>query len=265
MITSNPDGSVSHAENWKRNLAKRLPDLKEILTWDDLFEEWEFDTMPESYTWMELDHALDILYGDVDDALARRYLARALAVADRAFAEHKFENEKCIDGFPSNRGFANSARQYARALLGQGFDTDAMRTIPDDMAAFVEKEGLAWNDHSQSWVLAGVRALLILGDAGATGDYLDRFPAFDYHKTELGLLKALIKAASKQEPPIDDPMLLTRWDKFFNRIRGPHYTGPRHIAQPPQQRFEIAIIRHRWFVDPGKPIDWYAVIQSIRR
>lgn len=40
----------SYKELWHTKIKDELPEFKEILSWDDLFEEWDRDSMPEVWS-----------------------------------------------------------------------------------------------------------------------------------------------------------------------------------------------------------------------
>ncbi len=115
---------ISFEKAWRDDVKRREADLREIDAHnDDAFRNWERNSSPETEAADQLFLATDILYGQGDRELARRFLRQAIAVAERAFAEDKVRKSKwCQPGFPKNRGEAEKIRVYAKALLGQKFD-----------------------------------------------------------------------------------------------------------------------------------------------
>ncbi len=261
----------SFERKWRERLEGACSDYEIILSHEKLkpFHNWNKSISPESDAWDELEHALNIFYGDpAEKNFSTQFLERSLQVSERAFEENVFnKGELRSVRFPQNRSRATSAREYARALSGKKFNVKAMLTVADDTETYVALDDVPWEEIEQAQYLYAVRAVLVAGDAERAAELFESHDVFPYHKQEAFLLQALIASALKADgkTPLKDDKLLDRFDKFFDRIRSPSYTGGKSYCDAGQQRFEIGIIRHRWFFSKDGTIDWQQVIEDIRR
>jgi len=256
---------VQFKQLWRSKIEMELPDFDEILSWDDLFDGWDRDKMPDAGAATELHFALELLYGGYEK-LATRFVVRCLSYADRAFAEDKFRKGKwCKASFPMNRGNAERVRQYARALLGKKFELKTYHASAEDIIQYFTIHG-DWKDsHSHAFWLAAVRMALIAGDPSRAVEMIDEASSLKWHQKEADLLADIARAAAKSQP-IKDERLLARLDKLFDKVRSPKWRGSAKIFdEPNEQRLELGAIRYRYFTAKDGNIDWDAVIESIRR
>jgi hypothetical protein len=251
---------------WRELLEKDHADLAEILSHDDLFEDWGRDHMPEVAAEEELHAGLDLLYGDVDPKMANQYLKRCIAVANRALAEDKFRKSRwCKAGFPENRGQAERVRQYARALLGQHLNTEALLSAADDIVQYFRQHADWPDSHTQARWLGAVRMTFVAGKPGRALKLVEEAGSLEWHQKEADLLAVIAREAVVAQPVRNDK-LLQRLDRIFDKVRSPRWHGPAKVFnEPDEQRLELGVIRYKYFVSKDRSIDWDAVIESIRR
>lgn len=251
----------SFKDIWKKQIDASRSDLEELTTWD-IFEDWERHRGPESKAENQFINALDILFAGTDDVLAHKFLERCLAILDRAFKENKFESKLCAARFPLNRGGGERLRAYAQALLGGKFSPSALITTSEDCEEHCNLYPPGhWDAQSQAYYLAAIRAALIAGDVDRAARLLKTKKSFKWHATEHGLLQRVATAAP-QKQPIRDPKLFDDYDNFFDQIRDPA-SKPNVFTELHILRFELGVIRFKYFMSKSGEIDWPTVIESI--
>lgn len=261
----------SYEIKWRERIGRDRTDLKQILVMEQLkpFQDWDRNMMPEDDAWDELKYALDVLYGTPSDkSLWSAFLNRSLQVSERAFKEKLFNKGPGREiRYPANRSKATSAREYARALSGKKFDTEALLTVADDTLTYLAIDDVPWEEIEQAKCLNAVRAVLVAGDAQRAQEIFDLYDTYPVDKQEASLLKDLVEAALKADgtTPLKESIPLERYDKFFDRVRSPGFKGGKSFCDPGHLRFEIGVIRHRWFFSKDGSIDWQQVIEDIRR
>jgi hypothetical protein len=258
---------TSFESAWRDEWVNEERSFREIDAYnDDAFRNWNRNCNPEIETADQFFLATDILYSQGDRELALRFLRQAIAVADRAFAEDKFRKSKwCRPGFPKNRGEAEKIRVYAKALLGEKFEPIRIRRAAEDILSWW-RENADWSDAMmQADWLTALRMSLIAGDPAWTRELVAEAMLMNFYRAEVKRMDDVARAALEHQP-IRDAALRKRIDERFDTVRSPKWKGRGAVGEPFEDvRFELAVVRHRYFISKDGTIDWDAVIESIRR
>ena len=257
---------TSFEQAWREEWRREEPSFRELDAHsDDAFRSWDRNSMPEGEAADQFYFGIDILYGQGDEKLARRFLRQAIAVAERAFAEDKFHKSKwCRPGFPENRGKAEKIRVYAKALLGERFEPVRIRRAAEDILSWW-RENADWPDAMMQadWITA-LRMALIAGEPEWTLELIDEAKLLNFYKSDVKRLGDIARAAV-EEQPIRDAMLRKRIDERLDTVRSPKWRGRGPVGEPFQEvRFELAVIKYQYFVSMDRTINWKAVIESVR-
>src|SRR5262249_31609158 len=153
----------------------------------------------------------NIAFADPDHDLVRRFLSRAVEVADRAFAEDKFQNELCRGAYPYNVARALRIKAHCLSIMTGVTQEQLFREASRHFLKYCQEE---------TYYLNGVRTALLAGDhvLAQTVYQAGQLPEGD---EEPPILKALIDAArSGERPPAKAQASL---EKLFERVRDPHH------------------------------------------
>lgn len=247
---------------------KRHEENSEFRTRDvrtDPFANWDRNTMPESQVEWDLERALDVYYANADESLARQYLNRCLRVAKRILDENKLvELDKGGEGlFPVKRGRTYRAQAYAQALLGRDVDRELLIRASKDYEDYCNGVGKSpWDSQAQCYYLNAVTLSLLADDRARARELLATKRSFKWHAEQFALYQEL--AQTTAEPPIPDPALLERFNRFFNEVRDPKY-DPKVFIEPGTLRFELGALRDKYFISSNGEIDWQRVIEAVSR
>lgn len=251
--------TIDCAGRWRAEWIRREEGLREISSWDP-FRDWNRNRMPESSVEDELRVSLVPLLGRGDVALAELFLRRALAIADRAIAEKRLQDELCRFSFPHNRSRLTRARSYAACLLDVSLDEAALsQASRDNYAWAMMPEQPCWDSQIQAYATAAIRLALVAGDQALAAEQLGTRKSFKWHSQEHAILKRIATAAPATLARDD----LAALDAYFDVIRDPGFKADvyheTHIV-----RLEMSIIRYRYFVSKDGSIDWNRVLEQIR-
>jgi len=222
----------------------------------DPFARWEKNRAPELGAKEQLIWALYIAFADPAHELVRRFLTRAVEIADRALAERKFEDELCRGAFPANVGVALRTKAQCLSILTGVTQESLFREASEHFLQYCRDEELGWDEIARNYYLSGIRSALLAGNPELAREVLQAGQAPE-HEEELALLQALIAAAGNGErlPPKTQAGL----DKLFDRTRHPRYDQkpPLSVIVGP---FEIACVRDKYAVSEDRKVDWRRVI-----
>lgn len=149
---------------WREKYEAQRTAYANILGWD-LWKGWEADVEPESRASLELWSGLSALWGG-DEATARLYFERAMAVCLRAASEKPYVRPPEALAYPTSRGVAyprNRAlmargRAHLRGLLGHEHAHELaiadFRDAAADYAEWCKDYGAGtWGEIGQAYTL----------------------------------------------------------------------------------------------------------------
>jgi hypothetical protein len=259
----------SYRAGWVKHFQEQREGYFEVAGWD-LFEQWDLETKPDWNAERNLRSALELFYGRGDADLARRYLERCLAIAERTLAEDKLRSPRCRDAFPENRGILLRACAFARALLGNPLEEAALR---ESSAAFEEAcanfPKHKWDDFQENTYLSAIRLALVAGDAETVQRLLTRRRVFRWFPEQDDLFRGLLHLLQTSAPP--DESFQDRFKVYFDRVRDPKYKPQVQMnsgifdvyVRRDMLRLEIGILYDKYFLSPTKTIDWQQTIDAI--
>ena len=244
-------------EYWRDRLASRGHEHANIIARDP-YEHWDLNCAPEMGADFDLFLALNIAFADPDHDLVRRFLSRAVEVADRAFAEDKFQNELCRGAYPYNVARALRIKAHCLSIMTGVTQEQLFREASRHFLKYCQHE-TAWTWLEETYYLNGVRTALLAGDhvLAETVYQAGQLPDGD---EEPPILKALIDAArSGERLPAKAQASL---EKLFERVRDPHHkkrSMPLEVMIGP---FEIACVRDKYVVSRDGRIYWRRVLRD---
>jgi hypothetical protein len=205
-----------------------------------------------------------------DHLHARIFFERAIRNADRLEREDRFHDTEIAEcAYPCSLAEAIQARAYARWLLGQGLDRNAIKraaeffvdwclTKPDDCRRFVSPV-------TMGFYLEGIRAATVSGDldfARKVDEAPHRFT--EYHAEERDLWRSLLTTYPRLNQRFRE-----QFEEFFDRVRNPDFQvtvgGYPTFVRREWLGLDTGIIRQMYLLNatPLEPVDPQAVIESV--
>jgi hypothetical protein len=242
---------------WKDKYLKDASALGQIAEMDP-FRDWDHGSMPEMQVELDLGYAVEILLGDGDTTLARRFLARSVQMAERARMEDKLISPLCKVSFPGNRARMVRAAAYAEGLLGEPLDAAGMLQVARDFHEDVSAPGASDDEVDQADHLSGVTAALIGGDQQLAACQIRTRRRFKWHPQRHRLL---LRIASATTPLTADD--LAEFDAYFDPLRHPGFKSEIYLNVG-MARLEMSVLRSMYYIRPGEPLSWDHVLEQIR-
>lgn len=245
---------------WVERYERDRNGFAEVLTWDP-FREWERNAMPESSVQQELRGALYVAYAwGVDHEQAVAFLNRACKAAERTINEDKLTSALSVASFPLNRGTLHRDYSYARAILGERLDEEALRQSSRDFEEWCKKYGKGqWDSQAQANYLAAVRLASITGDIDRARELLKTKKSFNWHKVEHELWKRLVELSGTVRA---DAEFSEYFMEYFDKFRDPRFI-PDVYMETDVLRLELAAIRDKYLVSGYGEIDWSRAVDSV--
>jgi len=103
---------------------------------------------------------------------------------------------------------------------------------------------------------------LIAGDRGRAEELLKFSKTFRHYAVEHKLWKKI--AATRSGLPLKDHSLLAEFDEVFDPIRNPNFK-PTVFMGVAMARFEMAVLRYKYFCSKAGEIDWQKAIKQVTR
>lgn len=256
MMSATDEYKVLWLARYERNRAG-YPQMLGI----DPLDGWARNHMPEMMVEEEMNAGLRIAYAfSTDHEQAVAFFRRACSVAQHAIHEDKLTSPMCNSSFPLNRGILYRAYTYARALMGEPVDIEALRQSSRDFEEWCKgyKKG-EWDSQSQANYLAAVRLSLIGGDIDRVRDLLKTKRSFKWHNTENGLWKMLVEKGERRG---DDGEFVALFNYHFGKLRDPRLV-PDVYMETDVLRLELAVIADKYIVSPDGRIDWRRAVESV--
>jgi hypothetical protein len=254
----------SYRQLWRSHCEAEYKGFLEIIA-KDRFHNWENNSGPEETAERDLFLGVELLYAQLDPALARQYIERSLTILKRIFDENRCEY---LDhGFPMNRGEALRTAAYARALLGEPLDTasfsQASRDIETHCRGTPPNKLCSWDAVTQTWWLSAVRLSLLAGDVERARNLLQHKKSFKSVKLQYDALAALGAAAPPL--PIVDPKVREQFEVYFDAVRNPNYQYPpdQILDSHKLVMFELGLLRDKYFISPDGTIDFHRAIDAV--
>jgi hypothetical protein len=201
----------------------------------------------------ELEHGLEILLAHTDQLDSKIFFRRALKLVDRANRSRTRIRDRL------SQGIIQRTNCYARALLGQPLDVAMLLEASQSIEVGCQTN--YWDDYTQMYYLAAVRASLIAGDVTRAERLFGVRKKFKDNAREFALLKLLVEALSPASKVRIDK-LRDRFQSFFDRVRSPRYF-PSALTEGILLSFEYGVLWCLYFVSHDRTIDWQQVIESI--
>lgn len=253
---------MSYRSKWVDALANDRKDYVEILR-RGRFVLWDDNRMPEGSVEDGLRYALDIMYADPAEHLAQAFLIQSQEVARRVIAEDKLRSSTCARFFPHNRARFLRASTYVEAILSSVLNSEALEQATTDEVEWCrDMRGSDWDEVAQAYMLAGARRTLVAGDAERALLILNDDRGFKRHKEQCRELKGVAERAGESDGPITDARVHVGYDAFFDRMRDPSLK-PTVYCEREILRFELGVIREKYFVSADRSIDWGRAIDAI--
>jgi hypothetical protein len=249
-----------HEQLWIAHYERNRAAYPDVLR-NDPFVFWERDQIPEMAVDEELRAGLHIAYAwgtAHEQALA--FLRRACSVAQRIIGEDKLTSPECVGGFPLNRGRVYRSYSYARALLGEPLDVEAVEQSSRDFEEWCRGYGKGeWDSQAQANYLASVRLALISGNLDRARELLKTKKSFRWHKDEHELWKILVE---KREEIRRDEEFAHRFSRLFDKLRVPGFVPDVYI-ETDILRLELPAIREKYLVDEDGVIKWSRAVDLV--
>lgn len=250
----------SSLDAWRRRFDREEKSYKDILTWDR-WKDWDRNTAPDSSAEGNFTLALSILYSGRGKKYSTQFLQMALDCVQRAEDENKFQSSLCEFDFPHNLGNAMRVKQYAQALQSGVFSNQELLESAKNHEKFCRGRK-RWGDIERAHILAAARMALIAGARDRAGQLLKSTRPFRNREAEQSLWKKI--AALKSDLPLKDCGLLAEFDAVFDPVRLPNY-WPKFYMELLLTRFEMAVIRYKYFVSRDGTIAWSRAIKQVTR
>jgi len=255
-------GSI--ADQWREEYRRDADEYPKILSMDP-FKNWDRNMMPYSKVERLTDDALNIFYGQGDAHMARQLLDQAAQVVARIHAEDRLNPDKypvAAETWPISQLRLARAEAYLKLVRDKTLDVTLLLHRLDRLHAKISIEQNDWGDFGDYYVLLGMRLALIGDVPERVAEFFAMAPTFQ-HKDNQDHAQVLLAIAieSKKGLPIRDEALRHRFQKVFDAFRPPrpkqsYYTGP-------LDRFELALIGDKYFVDEAGKIAVERAIQSV--
>ena len=247
-------------EHWINQYKRNAPDHPRMLT-KDPFVDWDLSSMPEGAAELKIMFGLQTLYGEGDIATARGFFDQGLAICERALKEEKFKSDRCKSKLPLNRGMLLRARAYATGLLGTQPSTEWLLQAADDFLGWIKDFGKGdWDSHAQAYHLAAVRLSLLAHQSDQAQELLKTKRSLKQHIEEKELLLDL---CAMQPGRGLNEVMLTKFDKYFDRIRDPRDASSKVFIESTILPLELGLLRDMYLVSADGEVTWRRVIAAI--
>ena len=250
-------------ELWIARYEKNRDAYPQLLSWDP-FRDWERNRMPESSVENELLNGLRVAYAwTVSCGQAVAFFERACEVAQRVFYEDKLKSPLSSSSFPLNRGILNRAFSYARAILFESVDVEALRQSSRDFEQWCKGYGKReWDSQAQANYLATVRLAFIAGEIDRARELLKNTKSFKWHDREHALWKRL--ADSDGQALRADAEFAEQFREYFNQLRDPRFI-PDVYMETDILRLELALLRDKYLMSEDGVINFMRAVDSVPR
>lgn len=255
MFFSRKSGIKKH---WTRLYKTSLTDLNALIEEDHPWRDWAANSFPDGTAQFEFNSAIRILAGSDNWDLARRYLARSIEIIDRIFDEDKLTSPGCDLRYPANSATCRRTRAYARSLLGDVLDTEALHLASREFETYLLKQDDPTDRNEQKnygWI-AGIHLSLIGNDLARTGD----------NKRHYSVLQGVMTLASGSSAEHEAREIIGRFETFFDWARDPRTKarGGEHL-EVTIGPFELALLRDKYIQQQGDDLDWKRVLADYSR
>jgi hypothetical protein len=263
-------GKVSYAARYHAKWAPYQESWDKLLKEDlDKKNRHLPDNMPGSLVCKNLEFALDCAYAG-DHRRAEVFLRRTIEHADWIEEQRRYlDTEVAEAGHPLNLAEIKRGRAYARWLLGEPLDREALLVASTYMTNWcrtkAEDRRRFQISMTMGTYLEGVRAALVGGDLAQAADQLGIDQPFHrHHGVERSLWIRLIDGYPFPKAPFR-----REFEEFFDRVRDPDFVE----GTPPRETFirrdwlalETGLIRQMYLLNasPEDPMDPRAVLAAV--
>lgn len=248
-----------------------------------VFAGWEMLAMPASESGRYIDYAVKVACGSWGHAYQGLFLEWAIAIADRALTDPRFEieSENSRKGwrnkgiFPGNHGATLAAAALARAMRDNAppSEENCAQAAREIAQTALESKGADWDDwNTQGSYLRAVQLLLIAGEPDEAKALFKIKRNLKHVKVHFEWLKTFVMAIpNSAEMYVADSALAQHFDEQFDVVRNPAYIpAPRddtvggHLGQNLMLlRVELALIRQRYVLGQTCRANWQDIIGLI--
>ena len=246
---------ISYKAEWESDFAARKNGYLEVLEKIDRFSHWEQNRNPEVGVEQEFYSGLRIFYADPESRLGKRFIERAIAVAERALDENKLENELCAPFLPKNRAELLRAYVYSKFLLEGEFDCLLLKDAADGIYQWQSKKGIAWDDFGEWLLLSAVRLALLCEDSDSAVQWLREARKFKYNKVEADILLHIAEGDGSSA-------VSKAFRAFYDRSRAPKQSID-YFIDFDMHRFELGLLKVTYFPAREESLTPLCVIKSI--